>query len=177
MLVRPALSVARAVIVLLPQASAMPVFVKVPEPSVAATPLTLTLAIPLVASLSVPLTVTDVAIVVVPPTGDVIATDGFVLSSLTMIGAALPMSPAWLVHDPLKTSPAVSVVCDWSGVQVTGPLIVSAPVVFTVTSSRNQPFAPCVPLAVSVADGAVLSSLTVNGPPRRSAPPRWCRTR
>ena len=54
---------------LLPQASATPVFVKVPEPSVAALPLTLTLAIPLVASPSVPLTVTEDAIVVFPPTG------------------------------------------------------------------------------------------------------------
>ena len=92
-----------------------------------------------------------------------IATDGFVLSSFTVIGAALPTSPAWLVHDPLKTSPVVSVVCERSAVQLTGPLTKSAPEVLTVTSPMNQPFAPCVPLAVSVADGAVLSSLTVIG--------------
>ena len=94
-----------AVIVLLPHARARPVLENVPEPSVAAAPLTLTLAIPLVASLSVPLTVTDVAIVVIPPTGDVISTEGFVLSSLTVSGVALPTRPAWLAHDPLNVWP------------------------------------------------------------------------
>ena len=88
----------------------MPVLLNVPEPNVAATPFTLTPAIPLVASPSVPLTVTDVAIVVLPPAGDVMATEGFVLSSLTMSDVALPMRPAWLVHDPLKLCPVVSVV-------------------------------------------------------------------
>ena len=41
--------------------------------------------------------------------------------------------------------PVVSVVCDWFGVQVTGPLTVSVPVVSTVTSLVYQPLAPAVP--------------------------------
>jgi len=35
---------------------------------------------------------------------------GFVLSSLMVKGVALVLSPALLVHEPLKTVPAVSVV-------------------------------------------------------------------
>ena len=145
-----------------PQASATPVFVKVPEPSVAATAISFDARDPARSrrrrcrSLS-PKTRSSCS----RRLGDVIATEGFVLSSLTVTGAALPMRPAGSVHDPLKTWPVVSVVWDWFGVQVTGPLIVSAPLVSMVTSSTNQPFEPGVPVAASVADGAVLSSLTV----------------
>ena len=54
---------------------------------------------------------------------------GFVLSSLMVRGVAFVVSPALLVHDPLKTVPAVSVVWDWLAVQVTGLLADSVPVV------------------------------------------------
>ena len=76
----------------------------------------------------------------------------------------MPISPALLVQEPLNSCPVVSFVCDCFAVQVTGPLIVSAPLVSTVTLLVYQPFAPSVPaVTVSAADGPVLSSLTVNG--------------
>ena len=52
---------------------------------------------------------------------------GAVLSSLTVSGAASVVSPASLVHEPLNAAPVVSFVWYWSAVQVTGPLIASAP--------------------------------------------------
>ena len=86
---------------------------------------------------------------------------GPVLSSLIVSGAAFVVSPASLVQEPLKVWPAVSAVCDWSFVQVSGLLTSSAPDVCTVTSLVYQPFAPAVPAVTdkATAVGAVASNL------------------
>ncbi len=62
-----------------------------------------------------------------------------------MSGAALVVRPASFVQEPLNTCPAVSVVCDWSAVHVTGLEIESVPSVSTVTSLVYQPLSPSVP--------------------------------
>src|SRR5262249_58650167 len=93
-----------------------------------------------------------------------IAIVGGVLSSLTVSDEAGALRPARLVQEPLKTVPSVSVVWDWSAVQVTGPLRESSPVVRRVTSLVYQPLAPSVPeTTASVAVGGGLSSFTVSG--------------
>src|SRR6266487_3032642 len=89
---------------------------------------------------------------------------GAVLSSLMVREAAFVLSPASLEQEPLKIAPAVSVVWNWSAVQLTGLLMLSAPVVLIVTSLTYQPLSLSVPaVTASVALGPVLSSLTVNG--------------
>src|SRR5437764_1210079 len=91
-------------------------------------------------------------------------TVGAVLSSLTVRAVALVVKPALLVQVPLKVVPAVSAVCDWSAVHVTGLLMLSVPVVLTVTLLMYQPFVPAVPAVTArAAEGAVLSSLMVSG--------------
>jgi hypothetical protein len=67
------------------------------------------------------------------------------------------MRPAWLVQEPLKAVPVVSAVWNWS-VQVIGPLVDSAPLVWTVTLLVNQLLAPSVPpVTERLTTGAVLS--------------------
>src|SRR5262245_7830069 len=93
-----------------------------------------------------------------------IAIVGGVLSSLTVSDEAAALRPARLVQEPLKTVPSVSVVWNWSAVQLTGPLRVSSPVVRTVTSLVYQPVGLSVPVTTArVAVGGVLSSFTVSG--------------
>ena len=89
--------------------------------------------------------------------------EGAVLSSLIVSGAASVLRPASLVQEPVKSSPVVSSVWAWSTVHTTGSLMLSVPFVLTATLLVYHPFAPSVPVAVSVAEGAVLSSFTVNG--------------
>src|SRR5581483_7817551 len=86
---------------------------------------------------------------------------GGVWSTFTVSGAAFPTSPALSVHEPLKTVPAVSSSWSWPGVQVTGPLTESDPVVETVGLDTNQPFRPGTPDAARLAAGADSSSSTV----------------
>ena len=100
------------------------------------------------------------------------AAAGPVLSILIVIGVAAVVSPASLVQLPLMTIPVVSVVIVWSFVQMTGPLIESAPFVATVTFEVNQPFRPAVPFAESVAVGPVLSILIVTE--SEELPPALC---
>src|SRR6266487_289866 len=89
---------------------------------------------------------------------------GAVLSSLMVREAAFVLSPASLEQEPLKIAPAVSVVWNWSAMQLTGLLMLSVPLVLTVTSLTYQPLMPSVPaVTASVALGPVLSSLTVSG--------------
>src|SRR6185369_5830848 len=63
--------------------------------------------------------------------------------------------------EPLNTCPAVSVVWNWSTLQVGGPLTNSVPEVWTVTSLVYHPFAPAVPAVTdkATAVGAVASYL------------------
>src|SRR5262245_15434660 len=90
--------------------------------------------------------------------------EGPVLSTFTVRGSASVARPAALVQEPLKTAPAVSSVWCWSGVQVTGPLMASSPVVETVTSLVYQPLEPGVPAVTArAAEGPVLSTFTVSG--------------
>src|SRR6266567_4227412 len=85
---------------------------------------------------------------------------GPVLSSLTISGAALVVRPASFVQEPLNGALVVSVVWDWSAVQVVGLLTVSLPEVCTVTSLVYQPFVPGVPAVTDrAAVGGVLSNL------------------
>src|SRR6476646_2452100 len=86
---------------------------------------------------------------------------GPVLSSLTGSSKALAVRPASFVHEPLNTCPAVSVVWNWSTLQVGGPLTNSVPEVWTVTSLVYHPFAPAVPAVTdkATAVGAVASYL------------------
>src|SRR5437660_841673 len=89
---------------------------------------------------------------------------GGVSSSFTVSGSACGVEPASLVHAPLKSVPVVSSVWCWSAVHATGLLIVSAPVVWMVTSEVYQPCAPSVPAAAgSAAGGAALSTLEIGG--------------
>ena len=66
--------------------------------------------------------------------------EGADLSSLTFNEAVSVERPASLVQEPLKSVPEVSVVWNWSAVQVT-PLMVSTPYVWTVTSLHRLPSA------------------------------------
>jgi hypothetical protein len=90
---------------------------------------------------------------------------GPVLSNLIVSGAALALRPASLVHEPLKTTPVVSVAWNWSAVQFNGVLTSSMPDVWTVTSVVYQPFVPDVPAvtAKATAVGGVESNLNPNG--------------
>src|SRR5258706_13146401 len=90
------------------------------------------------------------------------ATVGGVLSSLTLIGAALVVRPAAFVQDPLKACPAVSVVCCCGSVHFVGSLILSDPVGVTVTLVMYHPVVPSVPVEnARAARGPDLSSLTL----------------
>jgi hypothetical protein len=80
---------------------------------------------------------------------------------LTVRVGALVDRPAAFVQLPEKFWPAVSVVRVWGAVHVTGLLIVSAPLVATVTSLTYQPLVPRVPDAVRVAEGGLASRLIV----------------
>jgi hypothetical protein len=90
------------------------------------------------------------------------AADGPDLSSLTIRGEALALSPAALVQDPFIVVPEVGVVMICGGVQLTGPLIESVPAVETVTSLMYQPWSPEVPEVMErAAVGGVVSRLMV----------------
>ena len=120
-------------------------------------------------TLSVPFVLTVTSLVYQPlapsvPAVTASAADGPVLSSFTVNGAASALRPALFVHEPLKCDRPSRSSGAGPTVQVTGPLIVSVPLVATVTLLVYQPFAPAVPaVTASTADGPVLSSLTVNG--------------
>src|SRR5690348_16275022 len=86
---------------------------------------------------------------------------GWVASRFTVNAVAVADSPALFVHEPVNALPVVSSLRCWSAVHVTGPLIVSAPDVCTVTSLVYQPFEPSVPMADKAAVGGVSSSFTV----------------
>src|SRR5947209_7002834 len=93
------------------------------------------------------------------PVGVSVTFVGAVLSSLKVRDASSVCRPASLVQVPPADWLALSVEKTCGAVHTTGVLIVSAPVVSTVTSLIYQLLLPSVPLVIAPdAEGAVLSS-------------------
>src|SRR6266545_372766 len=89
-------------------------------------------------------------------------TTGADLTSFTISGVASVVRPASFVHEPFSVAPAVSVLTICAGVHTTGELMLSEPLVVTVTSLVYQPFDPTVPsVTASSALGGGWSSLIV----------------